>query len=253
MAGDSSIEWTELTWNPVTGCTKISAGCKNCYAERMAKRLQAMGVMQYRRGFKVRLAPQTLTAPYSWKSPKLVFVNSMSDLFHEAVPFDYIRKVFSIMQETPRHTYQILTKRAERLTQLAGALPWPENVWIGVTVENEQVAYRLDLLKKVPAQVKFVSFEPLIGEVISLKLKGIDWVIVGGESGPFARPISKDWIERIHNACRKHGIPFFFKQWGAARFNANVADPTIHKSDANYAKGGCQLNGTVYREMPEAV
>ena len=217
MAGRSSIEWTELTWNPVTGCTKVSAGCKNCYAERMAKRLQAMGVEQHRQGFKVNLAPQALTAPYSWKSPKFVFVNSMSDLFHEDVPVDYIEKVFAVMQANNLHTYQILTKRAERLKELSSHLTWPENVWLGVSVENQGVAYRLDLLKQVPAKVRFVSFEPLIGEVTSLNLAGLNWVIVGGESGPGARPMDREWVLDLRDQCLDAGVAFFFKQWGGVQ------------------------------------
>jgi protein gp37 len=246
----SSIEWTEVTWNPVTGCTKISAGCKFCYAERMAKRLKAMGVEQYRDGFKLALAPQMLEQPYKWKSPKTVFVNSMSDLFHEDIPLEYIQKVFEVMNKTPQHTYQVLTKRAERLRELAPQLKWGFNIWMGVSVENEKVVNRVQDLLDTPAFVKFLSIEPLIGPVPSLRLEGIDWVIVGGESGPKARPMKQEWVEPILRQSKKLRIPFFFKQWGKPKFNSDPLDPTIAKDHPQHAKGGCQLNGAVHREMP---
>lgn len=250
MATKSSIEWTEVTWNPVTGCNKISAGCKFCYAERMAKRLQAMGVEQYRNGFKLALAPHVIDAPYGWKSPRTVFVNSMSDLFHKDVPLSYIQSVFEVMNNTPRHTYQILTKRSDRLLELSSSLNWTPNIWMGVSVEEEKVSYRIRDLAATAAKIKFLSVEPLIGPVSSLHLEHIDWVIVGGESGPGARPLKKEWVIDIFKQCRSKKVKFFFKQWGTPHFNDNPEDPTMDKSNENYAKGGCQLNGRVYREMP---
>jgi protein gp37 len=250
MSSKSSIEWTEVTWNPVTGCNKVSAGCKFCYAERMAKRLQAMGVEQYRDGFKLTLAPQTLTAPYQWTTPKIVFVNSMSDLFHEKVPLGYIKEVFDVMNSTPRHTYQILTKRSERLKELAPSLNWTPNIWMGVSVENEKVSFRIKDLITTPAKTKFLSCEPLIGPIKNLYLSRIDWVIVGGESGPGARPMKKEWVESIYRKCAQRKVKFFFKQWGRPGFNEDPEDPTIQKSHPHHAKGGCQLNGEIYREMP---
>ena len=252
MATQSGIEWTEVTWNPVTGCTKISAGCKNCYAERLAKRLKAMGVEQYKDGFKVRLAPHTLDVPYSWKKTKIVFVNSMSDLFHPEIPLDYIQKVFKVMNETP-HIYQVLTKRSKRLKELAPFLNWTNNIWMGVSVENEKVSNRILDLSDTPAAIKFLSIEPLIGPVKSLHLQNIDWVIVGGESGPKARPIKKEWIDSIFKECQRTKTPFFFKQWGKKDFNINPNDPTIVAQHENHAKGGCELDGKVYRQMPESV
>ena len=251
MAGSSTIEWTEMTWNPVTGCTKVSQGCKNCYAERMAKRLQAMGVEQYRRGFKPTLAPQVLDDPYRWRKPRVVFVNSMSDLFHESVPLTYIQKVFKVMRETP-HAYQVLTKRADRLAEVSDSLQWSDNIWMGVSVEDFRVASRIDRLRECGARNRFLSLEPLIGPLDDLRLDGIDWVIVGGESGPRARPVLKEWIESIQHQCRSAGVPFFFKQWGKAAFNDDPEDPTSRKGHPSYAKGGCQLDGEVYRELPVA-
>jgi len=249
MASKSSIEWTEVTWNPVTGCNKVSAGCKNCYAERMAKRLKAMGVKQYENGFELALAPQALNTPLKWKTPKIVFVNSMSDLFHEKVPLKYIRKVFEVMNNTP-HIYQILTKRSKRLKKIASKLNWTDNIWMGVSVENESFTYRIDDLRIIDAKVKFLSIEPLIGEIKTLNVNEIDWVIVGGESGPKARPIEKEWIIEIQKKCKKSGTPFFFKQWGKKSFNANPNDPTIDAKHENHAKGGCEIDGNIYREMP---
>lgn len=252
MAKNSSIEWTEVTWNPVTGCSKISAGCKFCYAERMAKRLQAIGIEQYRDGFALRLAPQVLSQPYTWKRPRTVFVNSMSDLFHEKVPTPYIQQVFEVMNETPRHVYQILTKRSERLSQIATSLVWTANIWMGVSVEEEKVNSRIINLTSTPARVKFVSCEPLIAPVGHLPLTGIDWLIVGGESGPGARMLHKSWVDDIYLQCRRRGIRFFFKQWGRKEFNVDAKDPTIDSSHPLHAKGGCQLDGRVLREMPQA-
>ena len=215
MATRSSIEWTESTWNPVTGCTKISAGCLHCYAERMAKRLQAMGQQRYRNGFKLTLQPEVLDEPYKWKKPRIVFVNSMSDLFHEKVPLEFIREVFSVMNDNKRHTFQILTKRSERLRELAPLLDWSENIWMGVTIENNDYVDRADDLRTINASIKFLSLEPLLGPVLDLELDGIDWVIVGGESGPGARLMKEAWVLDDKKKCdNKHKIPFFFKQWG---------------------------------------
>lgn len=217
MATDSHIEWTDTTWNPVTGCSKISQGCKNCYAERLAYRLQAMGLDRYRNGFAVTLQDEALLEPLRWKRPRKVFVNSMSDLFHEAVPLQYIQRVFEVMADAPRHTFQILTKRSKRLRALAPALAWPVNVWMGVSVENEEVIDRIHDLAQVAAAVRFLSCEPLIGPLRSLPLSDIHWVIVGGESGPGARPINAGWVEDIFRQCRAADVPFFFKQWGGVR------------------------------------
>jgi len=215
MATISTIEWTESTWNPVTGCTKISAGCLNCYAERMAKRLQAMGQQRYRNGFKITLQSEALEEPYKWKKPRIVFVNSMSDLFHKQVPLGFIREVFSVMNDNKRHTFQILTKRSERLLELAPLLDWSENIWMGVTIENNDYVARANDLRTINAAIKFLSLEPLLGPVPELDLKCIDWVIVGGESGPRARPMQEQWVLDIKKKCdNKHKIPFFFKQWG---------------------------------------
>ena len=214
MATQSPIEWTESTWNPVTGCTRISAGCLNCYAQRMAKRLRAMGQKRYRNEFRVTLHPHVLAEPYHWKKPRIVFVNSMSDLFHEAIPFDFIQDVFTVMRENRRHTFQILTKRSQRLAQFAPLLNWSENIWMGVTVENNDYVERVDDLRAVDATVKFLSLEPLLGPVPDLLLSGIDWVIVGGESGPGARPMHQRWVLDIKEQCEENGTPFFFKQWG---------------------------------------
>lgn len=247
----SNIEWTELTWNPVTGCNKISPGCKFCYAETMTKRLTAMGVEKYKDGFNLRTHPEALNVPFSWKKPKVVFVNSMSDLFHPEVPLDFIKAVFSVMNQTQQHIYQILTKRSERLLQLAEHLNWTSNIWMGVSVENEEYTYRINDLSNTPAKVKFLSIEPLIGEVLTLNLNRIDWVIVGGESGHKARPVYKEWIDFIRLSCKEQHIPFFFKQWGKAKFNENPDDPTILAEHPKHAKGGCQLDGKIYRELPK--
>lgn len=210
----TTIEWTEATWNPVTGCTKISAGCAHCYAERMSKRLQAMGQANYVNGFEVTLQPHMLELPLTWKRPQMVFVNSMSDLFHEDIPLDYIKSVFSIMGQAHWHKFQVLTKRAERLREVAGELDWPANVWMGVTVESDQYVTRVDALRGVPAAVRFLSLEPLISPIRRLNLKGIQWVIVGGESGPGARPLHGEWVTDLRDQCLKARVPFFFKQWG---------------------------------------
>lgn len=212
--GLTRIEWTQCTWNPVTGCSEVSEGCHHCYARRMATRLRAMGQPRYRNGFAVTLHPEILGAPSRWRSPRLVFVNSMSDLFHEAVPDSFIAQVFATIEQTPRHTFQILTKRSERLASLGGDLPWPDNLWMGVTVERSDYAYRIRDLESTRARVKFVSFEPLLGPPVALDLDGIDWAIVGGESGPGSRPMDPAWARSLRDLCRSASVPFFFKQWG---------------------------------------
>jgi protein gp37 len=247
----SSIEWTELTWNPVTGCTKISPGCKFCYAEIMSRRLMAMGVDKYSEGFNIRTHADTLNIPFSWKKPKVVFVNSMSDLFHPDVPVEFIKAVFSVMNQTPQHIYQVLTKRSERLLELSVELSWTDNIWMGVSIENEDYRYREDDLSKTAAKTKFLSVEPLIGPIKKLKLDRIDWVIVGGESGHKARPLKKQWIDDIRLQCENSNVAFFFKQWGKAKFNVNQLDPTIDTEHPQHAKGGCELDGKIYRQMPE--
>lgn len=214
MATKSKIEWTESTWNPLTGCNKISPGCKFCYAERMAKRLKAMGQENYKNGFKLTLHEDVLEAPLKLKKPKMIFVNSMSDLFHEKVPFEFINKTFAIMREANWHIFQLLTKRSTRLLELNKYINWPKNVWMGVSVENEDYKYRIDNLSLTSAQIKFISFEPLLGPIMNLNLTYIDWVIVGGESGPGARPIDINWITDIRGQCTDAKVPFFFKQWG---------------------------------------
>lgn len=246
----SNIEWTELTWNPVTGCTKISPGCKFCYAEVMSRRLKAMGVDKYKDGFRIKTHAEALNIPFTWKKSKVVFVNSMSDLFHPDVPVDFIKAVFSVMNNTPQHIYQVLTKRSERLLELSSELKWTSNIWMGVSVESEEYIFRINDLSKTNAQTKFLSIEPLIAPIRTLNLKKIDWVIVGGESGHKARPIKKEWIEYVKIACDKARIAFFFKQWGKPKFNANPLDPTIAKEHPQHAKGGCELDGHIYREMP---
>ena len=234
MGIKSSIEWTESTWNPVTGCTKISPGCAHCYAERMAKRLQAMGQANYSNGFCVTLHEHAIDLPLQWKSPQTIFVNSMSDLFHEDVPFAFIRSVFAVMERASWHRFQILTKRSERLADCMVMLPWPKNVWIGVTVENDAYAHRIDHLRSVDSAVRFLSLEPLIGPIKDMDLTGIDWVIVGGESGPGARPMKVEWVRDILRQCRAEDVPFFFKQWGGT----------------NKKKTGRLLDGRTYDEMP---
>ena len=220
MAQQSSIEWTEATWNPVTGCSKISPGCRHCYAERLALRLQAMGSYRYRNGFKITLQPDIVTLPLKWKQPKIIFVNSMSDLFHEKIPVEYIAKVFATMEAASWHTFQVLTKRSERLASLANSLPWPRNVWMGVSVESPDYIFRIVDLIKVPAAVRFLSVEPLLASIPKLPLRGIDWVIVGGESGPGARPMKIEWVREIHQRCKEMNVPFFFKQWGGVNKKA---------------------------------
>jgi protein gp37 len=234
MATKSSIEWTEYTWNPVTGCTKASPGCLNCYAERMTKRLHAMGLQNYRTGFKVALHDHVLAAPLGWKKPSIVFVNSMSDLFHEDVTVEFILKVFDVMRQASRHQFQILTKRAERLSEITSFIDWPENVWMGVSLENAQYTHRIDNLRMTGAFIKFLSIEPMLGPIPNIDLTGIDWVIVGGESGPGARPICHEWVTDIRDRCIDSRIPFFFKQWGGT----------------NRKKTGKLLDGKVWNQMP---
>ena len=231
----SSIEWTEMTWNPVTGCTKVSAGCKFCYAEVMAKRLRAMGVEKYKDGFKLRMHEDALNIPYTWKKQKIVFVNSMSDLFHKDVPLEFIQKVFKVMNENGQHTFQVLTKRADRLLEIHKELNWTHNIWMGVSVEDERVMQRIDLLRQTNARTKFLSCEPLIGPLSNMHLQNIDWVIVGGESGRKARPMNPDWVLDIMDQCTASNVAFFFKQWGGT----------------NKKKTGRLLNGKTYDEMPE--
>jgi len=217
VATQSKIEWTEMTWNPVTGCSKVRDGCKNCYAERMAKRLQAMGIVRYQNAFRLTLHDDLIELPLKWKQPKVVFVNSMSDLFHEDIPVEFIQKVFDSMVRCPQHIFQVLTKRSRRLKNIAAELPWPDNVWMGVSVENSQTGYRIQDLCTVPAAVRFLSCEPLIGPIQRLPLVGIHWVIVGGESGPGARIMHPEWVEDILSQCEAANVAFFFKQWGGTR------------------------------------
>jgi protein gp37 len=234
VAQDSSIEWTESTWNPVTGCTKISAGCKNCYAERMAKRLQAMGTPQYANGFKLTEQPEMLEVPLRWKKGRTIFVNSMSDLFHKDLPLPYIQRVFDVMNRCPQHTFQILTKRPEIALAHAPHLTWSPNIWMGTSVENALVIHRIPSLQRITAHIRFLSLEPLIGPLPKLPLAGIHWAIVGGESGPGARPMEPDWVRQIHTQCQAHGVAFFFKQWGGVQ----------------KAKTGRELDGRTWDEMP---
>jgi len=230
----TKIEWTEATWNPVTGCTKISAGCLNCYAERMALRLKAMGQPNYANGFQVTCHPHTLEQPLYWKKPRTIFVNSMSDLFHEDVPDDFIASVFRVMKWAHWHRFQVLTKRAERLAKLASQLEWPANVWMGVSVEKQAVKCRIKSLQAVPAAVRFLSIEPLLEWLSRINLVGIHWVIVGGESGPGARPMEEAWVHGIKRQCEAAGVPFFFKQWGGV----------------NKKKAGRLLDGRTWDGMP---
>jgi protein gp37 len=236
MGSKSSIEWTEYTWNPVTGCTKVSPGCLNCYAERMAKRLKAMGQQNYRDGFEVAIHEDVLKAPFGWRRPSMVFVNSMSDLFHKDVPVSFIQKAFEVMRSLPQHHFQILTKRAERLAELSRLLPWARNIWMGVSVENRDYMQRIDILRQTEASVKFLSIEPLLGPISGLDLTGIDWVIVGGESGPRARPMKEEWVTEIRDQCLDAGVAFFFKQWGGT----------------NKKRTGRTLEGRIWDEMPRA-
>lgn len=243
---DTAIQWTQKVWNPTTGCDRISSGCDNCYALKMAKRLKGMGSAKYQTdgdprtsgpGFGIATHATALAEPFRWRAPQLVFVNSMSDLFHGKVPLDFIQRVFAVMEATPRHTYQILTKRARRLRRLAPQLSWPSNVWMGVSVENAEVLHRVDELRLVPAAVRFLSCEPLIGPLTDLSLDGISWLITGGESGPGARPIEVDWVREIRDNCLNSGTAYFHKQWGGR----------------NPKAGGRELDGREWNEIPERV
>ncbi len=234
MATNSTIEWTESTWNPLTGCTKISPGCKRCYAERMALRLQAMGQHNYVNGFRLTLHEDALELPLKWKKPQTIFVNSMSDLFHKQVPLEFIHEAFDVMCRADWHRYQVLTKRSERLLELSPRLPWKPNIWMGVSVENLGYTFRIDHLRKTGALTKFLSLEPLLGPLPGLDLQDIDWVIVGGESGPGARPMGPAWVRDIRDQCVRKAIPFFFKQWGGTR----------------KSKTGRELEGRTWDEMP---
>ncbi len=237
MALKSSIEWTEATWNPVTGCSKISPGCKNCYAERMAKRLKAIGQPNYLNGFKVAMHEHALGLPLRWKKSQTIFVNSMSDLFHEDVPFEYAERVFDVMRRAHWHRFQVLTKRAERLLEFNDQIMWAPNVWMGVSVENQDYVSRINCLRKTNAAVKFLSLEPLLGPLHDLNLRNIDWVIAGGESGPGARPMSPEWAADIRDQCLAQETAFFFKQWGGVRKK----------------KAGRTLDGKIWNEMPEII
>jgi protein gp37 len=234
MAQASTIEWTEATWNPVTGCTKISPGCKFCYAERMAHRLQAMGQLRYRNAFQLTLQPDAIDTPLKWKKPRVIFVNSMSDLFHKDVPVEYIKRCFDVMQEASQHTFQVLTKRPERVAALGPQLPWPKNVWMGTSVENEEYVWRVDSLRRVPAKIRFLSIEPLLGPIPRLSLRRIHWVIVGGESGPGARPMNPEWVRGLRDQCHAAEVPFFIKQWGGV----------------NKKRTGRVLDGRTWDQMP---
>lgn len=237
MSIRSSIEWTESTWNPMTGCTKVSLGCKHCYAERMALRLQAMGQPNYANGFELTLHEHMLEQPLSWKRPQMIFVNSMSDLFHEDAPLEFIHRVFDVMRRASWHTFQVLTKRSKRLLELDPEIDWPTNVWMGVSVENQGYTFRIEHLRQTNARVKFLSLEPLLGPLAALDLREIDWVIVGGESGPGARPMAEEWVIDIRDQCLAAHVPFFFKQWGG-----------IHRKQA-----GRVLTGRTWDQVPALV
>lgn len=234
MGIGTQIEWTEATWNPVTGCDKVSPGCKHCYAERLSFRLRAMGLSNYANGFDLTLQEHMLELPLHWRKPRTIFVNSMSDLFHNDVPVSYIKKVFKVMREAHWHCFQVLTKRSERLASLSSSLEWSPNIWMGVSVESQKYAYRINHLRETGAPVKFLSLEPLLGSLPNLNLKGVDWVIVGGESGPGARPMKKKWVIDIRKQCRRKKTAFFFKQWGGV----------------NKKKAGRELDGRTWDELP---
>ena len=246
MAAGTGIEWTEATWNPTTGCDRISAGCDNCYALALAKRLKAMGQAKYQHdgdprtsgpGFGLTIHPDALDLPYTWTGRRIVFVNSMSDLFHARVPLSFVRDVFAVIADTPQHTYQVLTKRSSRLRKVSDKLDWPPNLWMGVSVENRDALFRVGDLRAVPSAVRFLSCEPLLGPLEGLDLDGIGWVIAGGESGPGRRPLNPDWIISIRDCCLDRGVPFFFKQWGGRTPKA----------------GGRELDGRYWDQMPVSV
>lgn len=237
MSGKTKIEWTESSWNPVTGCTPISAGCQHCYAARFAKRLKAMGNPRYTNAFNVTIHEDLIDAPLSWKTPQMIFVNSMSDLFHDDIPDDVIRRIFATMNNAPIHTFQVLTKRAERLADLAPSLQWGKNIWMGVSIEDTGTIYRADLLRQTNAQIKFISAEPLLSSLSGLNLRGIDWLIVGGESGPGARPMLEEWVLELKDAANRGDVAFFFKQWGGL----------------NKKRTGSLLQGIEYKNFPKAI
>jgi len=234
MNTHSGIEWTEITWNPVTGCTKLSPGCKHCYAERMARRLKAMGQPKYANGFRLTTHAECLDQPLDWEKPRMIFVNSMSDLFHKDVPVSFIQDVFEVMRQASWHTFQVLTKRSRRLLELDREIDWPPNVWMGVSVESKDYTWRIDHLRRTRAPIKFLSLEPLLGPLPQLDLHSIDWVIVGGESGPGARPMAEEWVIDIRNQCQAADVPFFFKQWGGVRRK----------------EAGRELRGRTWSQMP---
>ena len=236
MSEKSSIEWTESTWNPITGCTKVSPGCKFCYAETFAERWRGVTGHPYEQGFDLRLWIERLNLPLTWKQPRVIFVNSMSDPFHEEVPLDFIALIFNTMERASWHTFQVLTKRSERLCRLAPKIKWPPNVWMGVSVESADYTFRIDHLRKTQAKVKFLSLEPLLGPLPNLNLRNIDWAIVGGESGAGARPMDQAWVLDIQRQCQQANVPFFFKQWGGW----------------NKKKAGRTLQGRTWDEMPRA-
>ena len=255
MAAGSHIEWTEATWNPLTGCTKVSPGCKNCYAEAMSKRLKAMGSANYRNGFKLTLHEHMLGRPLAWRSPRLVFVNSMSDLFHRDVPDEYIQKVFAIMGEASWHTFQVLTKRPERLAEMSASLAWRPNIWMGVSVETANYMNRIDLLRSTGAHTKFLSLEPLLGPLEGLNLERIDWAIVGGESGPKARSVDPLWVLNIRDQCLSADVPFFFKQWGGTNKHRNgrlLEGRTWDEMPARHSTAGPQVMATFLPKRPES-
>jgi len=236
MGQQSAIEWTESTWNPITGCTKISLGCQNCYAERMALRLKGKGSPNYRNGFKITSHQHMLNLPIKWKKSRMIFVNSMSDLFHEEVHLDFIQSVFKVMNDCPQHIFQVLTKRSERIVELNQFLSWTNNIWMGVTIEHEKYLHRMKHLKQTDAKIKFISFEPLLSSIPQIELDNIDWIIVGGESGPGSRTLNEEWVVNIKNQCLSHYIPFFFKQWGGV----------------NKKKAGRLLNGKEWNQVPDS-
>lgn len=280
MAENSSIEWTEATWNPTTGCDRTSPGCDNCYALAMSRRLKAMGHPKYQRdgtratsgpGFGIAIHRDQLSLPHKWRAPRTIFVNSMSDLFHPEVPDEFIREVFAVMADTPRHTYQLLTKRAQRLSKIAPSLQWPDNVWMGVSIETDRFSFRANHLRKVPAAIRFVSAEPLLGPLTNFDLTGIDWVIAGGESGPAARPMHPEWVRDLRDRCIQENVAFFFKQWGAwvpdsavgsseigIRGNAlsaiEVKPPqvtSVQMRKVSKVAAGRQFDGRVWDEIPK--
>src|SRR4051812_44516368 len=237
VPGQTSIEWTETTWNPVTGCDQVSPGCAHCYAKTFAERWKGVPDHPYEQGFALRLWPERIEQPLKWKRPRRIFVNSMSDMFHERIPNEFIAEVFAVMERADHHIFQVLTKREERLVELAPSLPWPPNIWMGVSIENRRFVHRADALREVPAAVRFISAEPLLGPLDDLNLDGIDWLIAGGESGARHRRVDADWIRELRDACTDEGVAFFFKQWGGHRPKSN----------------GRELDGRQWDEYPEPI